>query len=44
MPWFNSRTRSSPGSPDTQFWQVGSCIPGLLLMGGFEGSYLDEIA
>lgn len=37
---FNSRTRSSPESPDTRFWWVRSCIQGLLPMGEFEGPTL----
>ena len=33
-------TRSNPGLPDMQFWQVGPCIRGLLLRGESKGSYL----
>jgi hypothetical protein len=38
-----SPLEASSGIPDTQFWQVGSCMQGLLPKGGFEGPCLGEV-
>ena len=36
-------TRTFPGLPDAWFWQVGSCICGLLLRDGSKGSCLSKV-